>query len=60
VENETGLLGDSRDRSRVAEQKVKEPVPTDLVKYLENQKTLHPMFEKRWAWVSGGVEDVEE
>lgn len=48
VENETGLLGDSRDRSRIAEKKFGEPVPKDLLAYLENQKTLHPMFRKRW------------
>lgn len=48
VENETGLLGDSRDRSRVADKKFREPVPKDLLAYLENQKTLHPIFEKRW------------
>lgn len=48
VENETGLLGDSRDRSRIANQKFSEPVPRELLTYLENQKTLHPMFEKRW------------
>lgn len=48
VENETGLLGDSRDRSRVAETKFREPVPKDTMAYLEDQKFFHPMFEKRW------------
>jgi len=48
VENEPGLLGDSRDRSRIADKKFAEPVPTDLMEYMESQRTLHPMFEKRW------------
>ncbi len=48
VENETGLLGDSRDRSRVANDAFNKPVPSDLLSYLHAQKDLHPMFEKRW------------
>lgn len=48
VENEAGLLGDSRDRSRVADRKFAEPVPMDLMEYLKSREALHPMFEKRW------------
>ncbi|KAJ5132335.1 hypothetical protein N7448_006493 [Penicillium atrosanguineum] len=34
VENETGLLGDSRDGSAAAEQRFNEPVPSDLLCFL--------------------------
>jgi hypothetical protein len=51
VENETGLLGDSRDRSQVADKAFNEPVPSDLVNYLSSQESLHPMFEKRWPLI---------
>lgn len=36
VENESGLLGDSRDGSEVAEQTFHEPVPEDLVDFLSS------------------------
>jgi Domain of unknown function (DUF5597) len=43
VENETGLLGDSRDGSALANKVFSEPVPADLVTYLSvNWDTLHP------------------
>ena len=48
VENETGLLGDSRDRSKIANQRYKEAAPADLVAYLKEQPELHPTFTKRW------------
>lgn len=49
VENEVGLLGDSRDRSRIAEQTFNAPVPADLVARLSSSaQELHPMFQKRW------------
>ncbi|KPI41699.1 uncharacterized protein AB675_9357 [Cyphellophora attinorum] len=48
VENETGLLGDSRDRSRAADVAFNAPVPSDLLAHLKSQERLHPMFEKRW------------
>ncbi|OAK94162.1 glycoside hydrolase [Phaeosphaeriaceae sp. SRC1lsM3a] len=49
VENETGLLGDSRDRSRIANQKFQEPVPTALLQALQSKKAdLHPEFHKRY------------
>jgi len=48
VENEAGMLGDSRDRSKVAEKRFQEPVPKDLLEHLQtNTETLHPEFRKR-------------
>lgn len=42
VENETGLLGDSRDGSAAANKKFAEAVPEDLVTFLQsNWKELH-------------------
>ncbi|KAK6823480.1 glycoside hydrolase [Apiospora arundinis] len=50
VENETGLLGDSRDRSLRAEKAFRERVPKDLLKYLvANKKSLHPAFLQRFG-----------
>ena len=37
VENETGLLGDSRDGSDAANQKFAEPVPNDLLTFFGNE-----------------------
>ncbi|PVH97747.1 glycoside hydrolase family 35 protein [Periconia macrospinosa] len=52
VENETGLLGDSRDRSKIAEKKFNEPVPADLLQHLRSKKnTLHPEFQKRYPHI---------
>lgn len=49
VENETGLLGDSRDRSRISNQKFNEPVPKDLIQHLQqNHATLHPTLQERF------------
>jgi hypothetical protein len=49
VENETGLLGDSRDRSKIAEKRFQEPVPKDILEYLQTKKDeLHPEFKKRY------------
>ncbi|KAK0106208.1 hypothetical protein ONS96_003851 [Cadophora gregata f. sp. sojae] len=49
VENETGLLGDSRDRSNIANKLFKEPVPAHLITQLQSIRTedLHPCFSKR-------------
>lgn len=53
VENETGLLGDSRDRSKIAEKKFHEPVPKDLLAWLQSkQSELHPEFQKRYPQIS--------
>ena len=47
VENETGPLGDSRDGSGAAEKRFSEPVPADLVEYINaNCDTLHPDLKK--------------
>ncbi|KAI9167825.1 glycoside hydrolase [Paramyrothecium foliicola] len=46
VHNETGLLGDSRDRSKRANAAFAEPVPRDLLQHLASTN-LHPEFTKR-------------
>ncbi|KAF1953706.1 glycoside hydrolase [Byssothecium circinans] len=48
VENETGLLGDSRDRSRVAVKKFGEPIPKETLEFLRSNDNLHPDFRKRF------------
>jgi hypothetical protein len=48
VENEPGLLGDSRDRSTLAERAFREPIPSDLMSYLQKKDKLHPQFQRRW------------
>lgn len=49
VENETGLLGDSRDRSKIADKKFQESIPKDLLQHLQTkQDDLHPEFTKRY------------
>jgi beta-galactosidase GanA len=50
VENETGLLGDSRDRSRIANEKFKQPVPKYLMDNLQSQydSEVHSLFRKRF------------
>lgn len=53
VENEIGMIPDSRDRSPVAEKLFNGPVPQELISYLEKHKeTLQP--ELRAAWGSAG------
>ncbi|KAF2188509.1 glycoside hydrolase family 35 protein [Zopfia rhizophila CBS 207.26] len=52
VENETGLLGDSRDRSKVANLRFQEAVPEELMQHLQAQyQDLHPEFCKRFPGV---------
>jgi hypothetical protein len=50
VENETGLLGDSRDRSRLASELFKKPVPEAVVSHLKSQyeSSVHSLFRKRF------------
>ncbi|KAH8646644.1 beta-galactosidase [Xylariales sp. PMI_506] len=48
VENETGLLGDSRDRSATAMAKFREPVPAPLLEYLTKAE-LHPRMLERFG-----------
>src|SRR3954468_24547181 len=49
VENEVGLLGDSRDRSAEAEAVWKEPVPTELIEHLvAHRGGLRPELAALW------------
>ena len=50
VENETGLLGGSRDRSTLAEAAWAGPVPPELMNYLvEHKATLLPEVTRVWG-----------
>ncbi len=50
VENEIGSLGDSRDRSPMADAAWAGPVPADLMKYLTDHKdTLLPEMQEVWG-----------
>jgi hypothetical protein len=49
VENETGLQGDTRDRSPAANKAYAGPVPVELMDYLQRHKsTLIPELDKVW------------
>ena len=49
VENEVGVLGPSRDRSRIANSAFAAPVPKQFMDYLQKHKdTLIPELHKRW------------
>ncbi|KAL4884927.1 glycoside hydrolase superfamily [Aspergillus karnatakaensis] len=48
VENETGLLGDSRDRSVFAEAAFEKGMPKDLLTHLSTSNELHPRFIQRF------------
>ena len=49
VENETGLQGDTRDRSPLANKAFEGPVPKELMDYLQQHKdTLIPELRKVW------------
>ena len=63
VENEVGVLGDSRDRSELANAAFAQDVPQVLLDYLkENQALLYPDLKARWeaagAKTSGTWEQV--
>lgn len=50
VDNEIGLLGDSRDRSALAQQQWEAPVPADLMAYLASHRdTLRPELAAVWG-----------
>jgi hypothetical protein len=50
VENEVGIRDDSRDYSPPANEAFAQPVPKDLIKYLERHKaTLAPELRDLWA-----------
>jgi len=54
VENEVGLLGDSRDRSEAADKAFAEPVPKELLDYMTRHKeTLYPEFLQAWEAAGG-------
>jgi hypothetical protein len=49
VENETGVLGDSRDRNEAANKAFQESVPKELLDYICSHKdSLHPDLAKAW------------
>ncbi len=49
VENEVGVLGDSRDRSDAADQAFTAAVPKELIAYLESHKDgLYPVLRQHW------------
>jgi len=49
VENEVGVLRDSRDRSAAADAAFGSPVPRELMDYLQkNREALVPEIRKRW------------
>ena len=49
LENEVGLIGDSRDRSPAAEAAFARPVAAELMSYLQaNKETLWPELRKLW------------
>jgi hypothetical protein len=50
VDNEIGLLGDSRDRSALAQEKWDGQVPAELMAYLDrHRKALRPELEAVWG-----------
>ena len=63
VENEVGVLGDSRDRSAAANEAFQQPVPKELMDYLKQHKeSLMPEFRTRWEAggfkTTGSWEDI--
>ncbi len=59
VENEVGVLGDSRDRSALANLAFVQSVPRELTDYLQkNKEVLMPEVRKRWEssqWKTAGA-----
>lgn len=50
VDNEMGLLGDSRDRSVLADEAWEKPVPSELINYFSrNKATLLPEMQEIWG-----------
>ncbi len=50
VENEIGMIPDSRDRSAVADKLFNQPIPQELMSYLErNRDALAPELRALWA-----------
>ena len=60
VENEVGLLGDSRDRSSLAEDKWRQPLPRDLVKMLQLEwPKMNAEFRRNFPWIQKLKPDAE-
>lgn len=59
VENEVGLLGDSRDRSPLAEERYNQPVPSALLDVLEKDwsKFNEPLKKNLAEWRQYGLKD---
>lgn len=50
IDNEMGLLGDSRDRSKLADAAWAKPVPVELMNYFtKNKATLLPEMQEVWG-----------
>jgi hypothetical protein len=59
LENEVGLIGDSRDRSAAAEAAFAQPVPRQLMDYLQkNKETLWPDLRKLWDAAGGKTSGI--
>ena len=63
VENEVGILGDSRDRSEIANSAFVAKVPKELIEYLvKNKEDLVPELKELWGRngfkTSGSWEEV--
>jgi beta-galactosidase GanA len=63
MQNEVGVLGDSRDRSPVAEKAFAQPIPPKLLEYMrQNKDKLIPELHQLWASTdfraSGSWEEV--
>ncbi|KFZ11679.1 hypothetical protein V502_07462 [Pseudogymnoascus sp. VKM F-4520 (FW-2644)] len=59
VENEIGLLGDSRDGSKAAGKRFHEPVPEDLLKYLsEDWDSIHADFKSKFPNLKASLQDA--
>ena len=63
VENEIGMIPDSRDRSAIADKLFREAVPAELMNYLaEHRENLTPEFRQQWVAAGsrtrGSWEDV--
>lgn len=60
VENEVGLLGDSRDASPAANDKFSQPVPADLVQFLSNDwESLHPELQRNLNGFNAKISSVK-
>ncbi|GAM91525.1 hypothetical protein ANO11243_095770 [Dothideomycetidae sp. 11243] len=56
VENEVGILGDSRDRSQLAEEAIQHPVPHDLIAFLRSDwSKMNRSFRQKFASVRSDV-----